>query len=83
LKIDTMPLWLMKPCCMEAPSRTASSPDCRPPLMRASNAFALPPDETPGISRTNVAEERGPELKTRGRSCKVSGAMPSSCEPLS
>ncbi len=51
--------------------------------MRASNAFALPPDETPGISRTNVADERGPELNTSGRSCSVSGAMPSSLAPLS
>ena len=51
--------------------------------MRASNAFALPPDETPGMSRTNVAEERGPELKTRGRSWSVSGLIPSSWEPLS
>ena len=78
-----MPLWLMKPCCMEAPSRTASSPDCRPPLIRASNAFAEPPEETPGMSRTNVAEERGPELNTSGRSLSVSGEMPPSRDPLS
>ena len=35
------------------------------------------------MSRTNVAEERGPELNTSGRSLSVWGEMPPSRDPLS
>ena len=81
-KIDTMPPWLMKPCCMLTPSTVASSPDCRPPLMRASNAFAPPPVLTPGISIAKPAEERGPLSKISGNCCSVSGEMPCCCVPV-
>ena len=81
--IEIIPLWLMKPCCMLAPSTTASSPDCRPPLIRASNALAWPPLETPGMRSTKAAAARGPLVSSMGNWASVSGAMPSSWAPLS
>jgi hypothetical protein len=78
-KIETMPPWLMKPCCMLTPSSVASSPDWRPPLMRASNALAPPPVLTPGIRIAKVAAARGPLFMMSGSCCSVSGVMPCSC----
>ena len=73
-----MPPWLMKPCCMLTPSTDASSPDCRPPLTRASNALLPAPVLTPGMSSANVAAARGPVSKSSGSWLSVSGAMPCS-----
>ena len=67
LRIDTMPPWLMKPCCMLTPSTDASSPDWRPPFTRASNASLPWPVLTPGMSSANVAAARGPLVKSSGR----------------
>ena len=82
-KIEIMPLWLMWPCCMLAPSTTASSPDCMPPLMRASNGLAWLPLVTPGMRSTKLAAARGPLPNSMGSCCRVSGAMPSVWAPLS
>ena len=81
-KMDTIPPWLMKPCCMLTPSSDASSPDCRPPLMRASKALLPPPVLTPGISVANAAAARGPLFISSGSWLRVSGAMPCSCVPV-
>ena len=77
-KMEIIPLWLMKPCCMLAPSTTASSPDCMPPLMRESKGLPPPPLETPGMRRTMAAAARGPLPNAMGSWDSVSGAMPSS-----
>ena len=78
-KIETMPPWLMKPCCMLTPSTVASSPDCSPPLVRASNALLPPPVLTPGISTAKIAAARGPLFMRRGSWFSVSGEIPCSC----
>jgi hypothetical protein len=65
-KMDTIPPWLMNPCCMLTPSSDASSPDCRPPLMRASKALLPPPVLTPGISVAKDAAARGPLFISSG-----------------
>ncbi len=78
-EIEIMPPWLMKPCCMLTPSSVASSPVCRPPLMRASNALLPPPVLTPGINDANDAAARGPLFISSGSSFNVSGEMPCSC----
>ena len=80
--METIPPWLMKPCCMLTPSSDASSPDCRPPLMRASKALLPPPVLTPGISVANAAAARGPLFISSGSWLRVSGAMPCSCVPV-
>ena len=74
--METMPLWLMKPSCMVAPSRRASSPDCKPPLIRALKASLLLPVDTPGRSTAKLADERGLPDTINGRSLTVSGSMP-------
>ena len=78
-----MPLWLIKPSCMVAPSKSASSPDCSPPLMRALNASLLLPVDTPGRSTAKLAEDRGLPDTMSGRSLTVSGSMPPCNVPLS
>ena len=72
----------MKPCCMLTPSSDASSPDCSPPLMRASNALLPPPVLTPGISVANDAAARGPLFIINGSWFSVSGEIPCSCVPV-
>src|SRR5947208_9527816 len=71
-----MPLWLMNPSCIVAPSRSASSPDCKPPLIRALNASLLLPVDTPGRSTAKLAEDRGLPETINGRSLTVSGSIP-------
>ena len=82
-KIEIMPPWLMWPCCMLAPSSTASSPVCMPPLRRASNGFAPPPVETPGMRIAKPADERGRPAVRMGSWARVPGAMPSTLAPVS
>ena len=63
---------------MLTPSTVASSPDCMPPLIRASNALLPAPVLTPGMSTANAAAARGPVPKSSGSWLSVSGAMPCS-----
>ena len=75
-RIEIIPVWFIMPCCMLTPSMMASSPVCKPPLMRAPKGSPVPPVVTPGIRMAKVAEERTVPATCKGSSCSVSREMP-------